>query len=482
MAAIFRLAWRNLGRNRRRTIITGVALAVGVSLSVAGYGLTEGMTAELLRALTRYDLGHVQVHHPDYPRARDLDDAVAGSEHIIAAARKIDEVRGASPRVYAYALLGHNDKSLGAELVGVDPRREVEVTTLHEQLVAGSYLDLEPTPWQRGRELTAVERARDEALTRAAEDEALAEIDALGDDDVVEAAPAPTAAGANAGHALTRTLAATISPPPARPPRVFVGATVARILGVEVGDTIHATGQTADALSEEVFLEVAGIYRTGTATFDRARIYLHIADLQRFIHLYDQVHEIAIVASSPALADGIAARLGKQLDGQPVLVRSWSEIRPDIKQMITMTDMSMAVMIFIIFFVATLGVVNTMLMAVFERTRELGMLKAIGMSGRRIVALIIVETLLMVLVASAIGTLLGFALDLHMLYNGVDLSGITGGFSVGGVGINPVFHGAITVQGLVMPTLILSTTCFIASFYPALRAARLTPAVGMRET
>ena len=481
MAAIFRLAWRNLGRNRRRTIITGVALAVGVSLSVAGYGLTEGMTAELLRALTRYDLGHVQVHHPDYPRARDLDDAVAGSEEIMVAALALDNVRGASPRVYAYALLGHANKSLGVELVGVDPRREIEVTTLHEQLVAGSYLDLEPTPWSRGRELTAAERASDEALTRAAEDEALAEIDALdgGDEEGEAAAGAP---GANSDDDLTRTLAATISPPPERAPRVFIGVTVARILGVEVGDTIHATGQTQDALTEEVFLEVAGIYRTGTAMFDRARIYFHIADLQRFIHLYDQVHEIAIVASSPALADGLAAKLRKQLDGQPVLVRSWSEIRPDIKQMITMTDMSMAVMIFIIFFVATLGVVNTMLMAVFERTRELGMLKAIGMSGRRIVSLIIVETLLMVLVASLIGTLLGFALDLYMVYNGVDLSAITGGFSVGGVGINPVFHGAITVQGLVMPTLILSTTCFIASFYPALRAARLTPAVGMRET
>ena len=66
MAGVALLAWRNLGRNLRRTMITGAALAVGISLSVAAYGLTDGMTSELLRALTKFDLGHVQVHHPDY--------------------------------------------------------------------------------------------------------------------------------------------------------------------------------------------------------------------------------------------------------------------------------------------------------------------------------------------------------------------------------------------------------------------------------
>jgi len=132
--------------------------------------------------------------------------------------------------------------------------------------------------------------------------------------------------------------------------------------------------------------------------------------------------------------------------------------------------------------VATLGVVNTMLMSVFERTRELGMLKAIGMSGGRIIWLIVTETLILVIVSSLLGTGLGLGLDLWMVKSGIDLSAITGGFSIGGIGLAPVFHGAITTQGLVMPTLVLSITCFIASFYPAARAARLAPAVGMRET
>lgn len=495
MAAITQLAWRNLGRNRRRTVITSIALAVGVSLSVAGYGLMDGMSAELVRALTRYDLGHIQLHNKEYPKNHKLEYTIDDAATLLDEVRKVDGIQAASPRVYDNALVSRGSKSAGAQLIGVDPTTEPKVTTLDRALVDGRYLDAEPTPWPRGRKLTEAEQHEDEQLTEEATDEALDEIDSLGSlddqssagaDSTGDSAAKPKGAGGDAAReseeSLTRKLAETISPPPERPPRVYMGDSLARILGAKVGDRIHATGQTVDGLTEQVFFEVAGIFHTGTVLFDRGRIYLHIADLQRFSHLGSRVHEIAAVAESPDMADGLAAKLRKRVHDKQILIQSWSEMRPDILQMIKLNDMSMMVMIFIIFIVATLGVVNTMLMAVFERTREIGMLKAIGMSGRRVVALIVAETILLVFGASLLGTGIGFGLDLYMVHYGVDLSSLTGGVSMGGVGINPVFHGAITAQGLVMPTLVLSATCLVASLYPAVRAARLAPAVGMRET
>lgn len=508
MAGTLRIAWRNLGRNRRRTFITGLALAIGTTLSVAAYGWVDGLVSQLFHSLTRLDLGHVQVHHPDYPRTRSSEHAIKSPDTALATARGIDAVDGVAPRVYAFALVSSQGKSLGVELAGVDPAAEPRVTVMHEKVKEGRYLDITPTPWPRGRTLTQEELARDNALTEEQEKDVLEELEALEELGTESNAPGQTpgpdaaqtpkpdttsaqkpdaaqAPGSDAA-AFTRELALAQSPPPERPPRVLVGASLARILDVGVGDRLHATTQTTDGQNEEVFVEIGGIFRTGTAQLDRSRMYMHIADLQRFIHLYDQVHEIALVARKAEDADAAARQLHQALDAvggeQALLVRSWKEIRPDMHRMLEVSRSSSVIMIFIIFFVATLGVVNTMLMAVFERTRELGVLKAIGMSGGRIVLLIVTETLFLVLISAAVGTLLGLGLDLYMVEHGIDLSSVTGGLSIGRVGIDPVIHGAITPRGVILPTVLLSVMCFVASLYPAIRAARLRPAVGMRET
>ena len=521
MAGIARLAWRNLGRNRRRTAITSLALAIGVALSIGALGWMDGLIAELLHALTRNDLGHAQVHHPEYPRTRSSEYTVADPDRILATAEHTSGVLGAAPRVYSFALLSHDNTSLGVSLVGVDPNREPDVTVMHTRVIQGQYLDREATPWPRGRALTADELARDQALTERAEADVLAELDALegledAEGDTPEQAPAqdmPSAPApqdnaladeASERH-LTENLALIQSPPPARPPRVLIGVGLARILHLQVGDQMHATGQTVDGNTEEVFFEVAGIFKTGTASFDRARIFLHITDLQRFMHLYDKVHEIALITDDPKGAGAIARKLAKEIDaatgpdaptpdaptlnaaGDPgsaaplLWVRSWQEIRPDIKRMLDVSASSMLVMVFIIFFVAVLGVVNTMLMAVFERTREFGVLKALGMSGTRIVGLVVAEALLLVVMSALIGTLLGFGLDVYMAEVGIDL-GSDSGFSIGGVGLQPVVRAAITARGLILPGVILALMSLLASLYPAIRAARLRPAVGMRET
>lgn len=477
MAGTLRIAWRNLGRNLRRSVITGAALALGTSLSVAGFGLTDGMKAELLTTLTRFDLGHAQIHQRDFPRTRAIGDTIDDPAAVLATARAEPGVVAATPRVYAYALASHDDRSLGCELVGVAPRSEPLVTQLDRQRVAGSYLPGEPTPWARGRALTTGERALDRELTDKAERDATSEIEALQPLD--HASPAPHGATPSPDDG-TRALALVEAPPPAHPLPAFVGSALARILHAGVGDELHATGQAIDGTSEDVPLRIAGVFTTGTTQLDR-RIYLDIADLQRFTHLGARIHEIAMSSSSPDRAAVIAADLGPRI-GPSLVVRDWAQIRPDIAQMVRLEEITTAVMIFIILFVATLGVVNTMLMAVFERTRELGVLKAIGMSGARIVGMIVAETTLLVLAAATIGTALGFAMDAYMLHVGIDLSALTSGISFGGLGVTPVIHAAITLHGLVIPATILAATCFVASFYPAVRAARLRPAIGMRHT
>lgn len=495
MGALLKMAWRNLGRNRRRTMITGLALAVGVALTVAYYGLMDGMNADILRALTRLDLGHVQVHQPEYPRKKTLKLTLDGADKVVAAARAQQELlAGVSRRVYGFGLVSFGSKSAGVQLVGIDPAAERQVTEMHKELAQGKYLDDKATPWPRGRELSGEEKAQDEKLTADAEAAALAEIEGLGGGEEEEGKGEGKREGEGKGETLK--LAGALDPPPEHAPRVFIGVDLARILKAKLGSKLFVMTQTVDGMSAEVFLEVAGLLDTGTTRYDRGRVYMHLSDLQRFLRLYDRVHEVAMVAKktgqSGLLAAGVKAALGVPSDPKAaagaaqaeakVLVQSWDEIRPDIKTMIQLNQAMTGVIAFIVFIVAALGVLNTMLMAVFERTRELGMLKAIGMTGGKVVGLIVAETLLLVLGASLVGTALGVGLDLYMMVYGLDLTFImSDGFSWGGMGMSPVIHGAITPEGLITPTVLLGFICFLAALYPAIRAARMRPAQGMRE-
>lgn len=485
MAGTTTLAWRNLGRNRRRTLITASALILGTALCVGTYGLMDGMLLSMLRALTCYDLGHLQAHQTQYLERRTIDLTLPAAAEVERRIRAEAGVLAVAPRVYGFALASHDRKSRAVQLVGLDPRREPDVTELHQRIVRGQFLASEATPWPRGKKLSAQERAEDRALTRRSEKKVLDELDGLESLDGSPKAPAtsqPVAALQPAAGDLssrTRALARKLEPPPQRPPLVVVGAKLAKQLRVDLGQRFFLVGQAVDGASAEVEVKVRGVLSTGTDLYDR-RVYFHLADLQRYLHLDDRIHELAARVADVKDARPLAGRL--RAAGLPAgaVVQSWGEIRVDVRQMIEISQASSLLMILIILFVAVLGVVNTMLMSVFERTREIGVLKAIGMSSGRVLRMIVAETLLLALVAAALGTVLGLALDAYLIYVGIDLTGLTS-TSMAGIGIDPVLRGAITAQGLLAPAISLIIACLLASLYPAIRAARLRPAIGMRE-
>src|SRR5688500_3203471 len=119
MLLLVRIAWRNLWRHRRRTLITAVAMAVGVALVMASDAITVGLYDELFRVMVEQRLGHVQVHHPRYPGSRSLHDAVRGAAAVQAAIDATEGTVAAAPRVFGFALVGTETRSEGAMLVGV---------------------------------------------------------------------------------------------------------------------------------------------------------------------------------------------------------------------------------------------------------------------------------------------------------------------------------------------------------------------------
>jgi ABC-type lipoprotein release transport system permease subunit len=460
-------------------------------------GLMEGMLGQLLDAMTRYDLGHLQAHHGKFLERRKLDLTLPQAERLQRAMRAHARVKAVTPRVYASALLSRGTRSVGAQLVGLSAKTERQVTELHRKVTSGRFVGA-AVAWPKARKLDANDTREDKRLTKQAEQDALAELDGLesikgaepkdgsssSDHTRRRVVPTPAASSSRQRQKRrTRTLALArkLAPPPKAPPQVVLGAKLARLLRARVGQRVYVVSSTVDGAGAEVSVIVRGVITTGTDQFDR-RVYFNLRDLQRLVQLDGKIHELAARVDRVEDARLIAASLRATPVDRAAIpsVESWDEMRPDIARLLHSSQTSMMIMVVVILFVAVLGVVNTMLMSVFERTREIGVLKAIGMSSFRLVRLILAETLLLTTVAGAIGTGLGALLDLYFVSVGIDLTGVMT-TSYGGIGLDPVLRAQISSYGLLMPGVLLLGACFLAALYPASRAALMRPAAGMRD-
>ncbi|MBL8507074.1 MAG: ABC transporter permease [Chitinimonas sp.] len=473
MNAIARIAFRNLGRNRRRSLITGAGIALGVGMCIAVLGIMEGLSAELINGTTDGQLGHIQVHHPDYLSRRQLLKTVQQAPVLSEKVAAQPGIAAVSGRLYGWAYLSYRQRAIGVQLLGVDPVHEGAVTRMPRQIVAGSFLPAAPTPWPASKQLSEAQAAQDRALTEQAIASAFDQIEQL------DAAPAVTAPAGLA--AQTQAIVEQIAPTPSKPPAVVLGNKLARNLGVRPGDLVTVLYENAQGAQLSLQVQVVGISRTGTDLLDRTRALLHLADLQQMLGLQEQVHELAIRAQQPQQAQALAASLQQVLSGgQALSVQDWAALRPDILALITSNRMLMGSLVFIVFLIAGSGVLNTMLMSVLERQKELSMMKALGLSAPGVTWLVLLETLLLTLLATAAGLVLGLGLILYLQQVGWDIRSF-GEFSLSGVEVAPVLRAELTASGVVIPLVAMWLIAILAALHPAIRAARISPALGMRS-
>lgn len=408
MGLLVRLAWRNLWRHRRRTLITASAIAFGVAMCMATVALQAGIFQRLFASLVERQTGHAQIHAPDFPKQRALHETIPGGQALLDELRELPAVSSASPRVYGNALLGAEQEAIGAQLIGVEPEGERALTRLDESLVSGRYLDHEA-----------------------------------------------------AGEAL-------------------LGAGVAERLRVDVGGEIVVVTQAADGSLGNALYTVVGVYETGATALDRGGVFLHRDDLARLLALGEELHEIALLAPSrdeiPALLDEVRPLTARQ----GLLLRDWRQLSPSASELVGLQDVALLIVVGIVFGVAALGILNTMLMSVFERTRELGVLLALGMGPARVLALILLEAALLAFVGIVVGGLVGGVLDLYLIHRGIELGG-SAELTTFGVTFEQRMKGVFVprdVAGVFLAVLVIAT---LSALWPAFRAARLPPVLAMRR-
>jgi putative ABC transport system permease protein len=409
MWTIVTIAWRNLWRQGRRTLITAVAMGIGVAMSLAMYAFSDGMMRMMYTVVVDQQLGHVQVHHPDYPARKALHDTISGAGARLVA---LDELkpRAMTGRLFGFGLVSAGEQTEGGQVVGVVPSREAGFGVVDDRVVSGRYLEDGKT-----------------------------------------------------GEAV-------------------IGAGLAKKLGVEVGGEIVLVTQAADGSLGNALFAVVGVFRSGDSMLDRGGVQVNLADLQEVLVLPDALHEILLLSHDEEQVDPLSAQVRGALADEGLLVQTWGEASPMTWQMMQSVDAQMGISIFIVLALASLGVLNTMLMAVFERTRELGVLMAVGMRPRQVVGLVVAESVLLGALASAAGAVMGAGLIWYLVNHGISFAvDDDKGLDFMGVAFDSVVKGRFRPERLVTVIGLVMAVSVVAALWPAWRAARLQPVDAIRD-
>ncbi|MDY0002727.1 MAG: FtsX-like permease family protein, partial [Polyangia bacterium] len=255
---------------------------------------------------------------------------------------------------------------------------------------------------------------------------------------------------------------------------------VAKALGVSPGESLAIWVKDDEARERIQAVRVVGALADASwpARLPELVLPYYPAQAVDSPRLNARAHELLLVPK-PGAAPAALAKAATERS-KP-LIRTWQQIQPDMAKLIETQDVWVGIMLFIIFAIAALTVMNTMLMAVWERTREFGVLKAIGMRPGQVVGLIVFETLFLALIAGIVGGAIGLGLNHWAVSKGIDLSAWTGGFTYQGAFIDPVWRAAHSVKVIAIPIVMVELVCLLVSFYPAFRAGRLKPVAALRH-
>ena len=398
MKNLFKMAYRNLGRNRRRSILSALALSIGLALLMFVAAFFKGEMRGSMESTLRLDSGHLQVRAADYnPDKLSVawEYLVENPDQVAAKVESLDQVQVATPRLVASGIVSVLGDSSGVQIMGIDPASEAN-DIYRQGVISGEFL-------------TADDREG-----------------------------------------------------------ILIGSPLAESLGLNVGDQLNLLVNTSDGSVDEQMFTVRGIFSTGSTNYDKGLVFLPLAKAQSFSGAENHASYIFVLLHDRDQADAVAAALKGPNNVQ---VKTWSELN---ELLVLIDQFSNAYIMFInliILGVTATVIVNTLVMSVFERTREIGILTAIGMKGRQITMLFLAEASLLAAVGIGIGLLIGGALAFYFGKYGIYF----GDLGVSGM----IFEDRIYAYLTLTDTIKLIITSFIitllASLYPARLASRMEP-------
>jgi ABC-type lipoprotein release transport system permease subunit len=397
MMNLFKMAYRNLGRNRRRSVLSALALSIGLALMLFIAAFYEGEMRSSMESTLRLDSGHIQVRAIDYDPDKlsvAWEYLIENPEQVAARVEALDQIQVATPRLIASGIVSVRNESSGVRIIGVDPASSAN-QPYRDGMVSGAF------PATDDRE------------------------------------------------------------------GVLIGVPLADNMGLSVGDQLNLLVNTSDGSVDEQPFIVRGIFTTGTSTYDESVVLLPLAKAQAFSGAPNRASFIFVLLNDRQQTDTVAAAL----QGPNFQVKTWSELNEILVLMEDFSNAYLMILNLIVMGVTATVIVNTLVMAVFERTREIGILTSIGMKGRQIIVLFLTEAGMLALGGLAFGLLLGWGISAYFARVGIYF----GDLGLSGFYLGDRIYTFLTLGDTINLTIMAFIITLLASLYPARLASRMEP-------
>lgn len=260
---------------------------------------------------------------------------------------------------------------------------------------------------------------------------------------------------------------------------IIVGEKLMKKLKSGIGKKVVLTFESPTADLVSTTFRISGTFTATNVREEETMVFVRLEDLSRLAGISGEANEIVIKLVEPKQMDDYVTKLNNRFIGQDIVVETWEQAAPDMAMVSDMIFQMDLIVTIIVLLALAFGIVNTMLMAVLERFKELGILMAVGMNKLRVFTMIVFETTLLSLAGGVGGMLFGFLTVLLVNYTGVNLSLFSEGLA--GWGFKEVIHPELEGRVYVIITVAVIVTAVLASFYPAIRALSLTPSEAIRK-
>jgi ABC-type lipoprotein release transport system permease subunit len=406
-----KIAWRNLWRRKRRTLITGISIGFGVMLAVTFTGTGDYGYTNMINSSATMGLGHVTIGPQGYNQTPSLDKRLRNTGQLRDRVLAMSGVDDAIVRIMGQAMFASASKTIGGMFMGIDPAQESpQQNLLIRSLVQGKVFS---------------------------------GTDGRG---------------------------------------VVVGSKMAKKLNLRIGKKLVYT--TTDVNGEIVseIARVTGIFKTGVNEVDGGMVLLPISSVRATLN-YDAQDAtlVAVIINDQRDADAMRDRISLAQSDPRIEVLSWQQTQAELAGLITLDRGGNYISQFLIGLLIAAGILNTLLMSVLERTREFGVMMAVGMSPKTLFRLVVVESLWLAIIGIVIGIIITAPWYAYLHYVGLDFSGALGeDYSAAGILVDPLIRIRLYKESIIAILTGVFSLTLLAGLYPAWRAGRIPPVESLK--